>query len=112
VICAAKAYPKDARELAKMRSFREGLGWPENTDSLPVGVALCLVHLAGCVETDRLEKLEVIGVKPAAKDLLFGNYERGRWAWALKDVRAFTPFPVRGALGLWKWPEHLEVPHV
>ena len=32
----------------------------------------------------------------------FGNYDSGRWAWILEDVRrVFLPLPCKGALHLW-----------
>jgi hypothetical protein len=111
VICAAKGYPPDARDLSLLRSFREGLEPQFDPYALPVGVALCVVRLLACVETERLEKLQLVGVKPAAKELLYGNYEPGRWAWAMDNVRMFLqPIPVRGSLGLWNWPDDLENP--
>lgn len=40
-----------------------------------------------------------------ARELPFGWYDVGRWAWILVDVRRLPePLPARGALGLWDWP--------
>ena len=34
----------------------------------------------------------------------FGNYQSGRYAWVLDNVRILAaPVPARGALGLWEW---------
>ena len=36
-----------------------------------------------------------------------GNYEPGRYAWLLSDVRPVDPIGVRGAQGLWDVPDEL-----
>lgn len=42
----------------------------------------------------------------SATELRFGNFEPGRYAWILSDVRKLdTPIPATGALGLWEWQE-------
>ncbi|HEU5431540.1 MAG TPA: hypothetical protein VFU81_07755 [Thermomicrobiales bacterium] len=39
-------------------------------------------------------------------ELAFGNFERHRWAWVLRDVVALPePAPARGALGIWQWTQ-------
>ena len=41
---------------------------------------------------------------PSEPELLFGDYEPGRYAWMLEDVRQFAEgVPAKGALGLWEW---------
>lgn len=40
------------------------------------------------------------------KELAFGNYEMGRWAWVFADLCMFKkPIPCRGMPGLWPVPE-------
>lgn len=37
------------------------------------------------------------------KERAFGDYEAGRYAWLLADIKPITLAPARGALGLWEW---------
>jgi hypothetical protein len=40
------------------------------------------------------------------KELPFGHYAEGRYAWILADVvRLPEPIPAKGALGLWEWDD-------
>jgi len=74
---------------------------------LPFGKAVCIVDLTACVSTD--EKNRIWGNDLVASDLPFGDFGPARFAWRLKNVRTFTPFPVRGRLGLFdiEVPDHL-----
>ena len=37
-------------------------------------------------------------------EYLFGNYEPGRFAWDLQDIKRLPePIPVKGMQGLWEW---------
>lgn len=38
----------------------------------------------------------------------FGNYEEGRYAWKLSNVKAIDPVPAKGQLSLWNWDEGSE----
>lgn len=43
------------------------------------------------------------------RELAFGDFTVGRYAWLLDDVRPLEkPFPARGALGLWDAPTGLK----
>lgn len=104
VIHAAKGFPRDCRELCGDEPFRTALrGAP--WDHLPLSVGLCVVRLVGCVKTTEMEKAEfILGHKPSVKELDFGNYDEGRYAWLLEYVRPLHDHvPVKGSLGLWNW---------
>jgi hypothetical protein len=106
IVCASKRYPKWAQDLWFEPPFFDALhSHFGNPRELPVGAALCLVNLAGCVKTTELHKLDAISFKRNAAELAFGDFSEGRYAWALEHVRSFAkPIPVKGALGLWEWP--------
>jgi hypothetical protein len=104
VIHAAKGFPKWAKEACDEEPFRSALGqWTAKT--LPLSEGLCVVRLIGCYRTDEMHKLAFqMGYKPNARELAFGDYSEGRYAWLTEYVRAL-PYtgPRRGALGLWEW---------
>jgi hypothetical protein len=107
VIHAAKGFPKWAQETCEEDSFRAGL-LGLTAKELPVGVGLCIVRLIGCFPTTEsgLNKLGfAMGCKPQARELEFGDYSDGRFAWLMEYVRRLDrQDPVKGALGLWEWP--------
>ena len=46
----------------------------------------------------------------AEHEAAFGDYEPGRFAWLLADVRPIRrPIATKGALGLWEWPAEVTV---
>jgi activating signal cointegrator 1 len=106
VIHAAKSFPLHYRILCSRPEFRMALRGA-GVDDLPLGVGLCVVRLLGCVKTTELHKVELLlGRRPAAKELLFGDYSPGRYAWVTELVRPLAhPVAVRGSLGLWEWPQ-------
>ena len=83
-------------------------------ERLPLGAIVATAELVDCVPTRLLVECKGLGRFtqagiPAAWELTeqeraFGNYEDGRFAWLLDDVRPLaTPIPARGAQGLWRW---------
>lgn len=66
---------------------------------LPYGKALCVVDLRGCYHTESMDG------RISVTERAFGNYEPGRFAWKLADVRRFSfPFAMRGMQGLFESP--------
>jgi hypothetical protein len=107
VIHAAKGFPGWAKETCDEELFRTALGGL-TAATVPLGVGLCVVRLLGCFPTNEggLRKLGfVMGGKPDAREIQFGDYTEGRYAWLLEYVRPLHQTqPVRGALGMWDWP--------
>jgi hypothetical protein len=60
-------------------------------DIPPAGCALALVRLVGCWPMRGCDE----------EGACCGWYE-GAWAWRLADIRRLKPFPVRGALGIYR----------
>lgn len=104
VIHAAKGFPKWARALCDLEPFCTSLGY-RSASSLPLSQGLCVVRLVGCYRTDELHKLAFeLGRKPDAKEIAFGDYSEGRYAWLTEYLRPLLPGEsVKGALGLWDW---------
>lgn len=117
-IHAAKCYPAAARVWGDTPSFRAALidGMTRahlpyrhevTTDDLPTGVIVATCRLVGCFRITRslsyrLETGE--GIELTERELVFGDYEPGRYGWLLADAKALPePIPARGRLGLWDW---------
>jgi activating signal cointegrator 1 len=66
--------------------------------NLPYGAIVAIVRLVSIEETDRVR--DVL----CERELLFGNYEEGRYAWHLALVKRFdVPIPAKGNRLLWNW---------
>ena len=70
-IHAAKGFPAWARDLANCQRVRQLVGI---SYVYPVGCVVATCRLADCVPVESLLAL-------SAQEEMFGNYERGRFAW-------------------------------
>lgn len=103
------------------RSALSGSGF-ERLNSLPRGCIIARGELIDCIPTHfitqqvaahyryRVEwqgkEFDFVKVDEAEREIAFGDYTPGRYAWLLADVRMLPePISVRGALGLWDWSE-------
>jgi hypothetical protein len=104
IIHAAKGFPKWARETCSEQAFSDALGGAKAED-LPVGRAVCRVSLLACIPTSHLSKAEfVLGHKPRLRELEFGDFGDGRYAWIMQLAERLESAPVSGSLGIWEWP--------
>lgn len=99
VIHAAKR-PIDMEDWPDFRLFQGVLVdhgcWLNNR--LPYGAVLGVAHVKGCWP------VEQVRTQLSAKELAFGNYSDGRFAWWLTDIRPFAqPILYRGAQGLFEY---------
>ena len=102
-IHAAKGFPRYAQEFFEDQ-LQEGLLEPDS--DLPRGAIIAVVELTAC--------LRVEDVYPTIErvERMYGNYEHGRYAFRLENVRVLTePIFCRGALSFWpvEWNEAKEV---
>ena len=74
--------------------------WSHGKPIVPyLGTIVAIVTLADCIEMTP----EFIAAVPEA-ERFFGDYQPGRYAWMLTDVRLqISPIPAIGHQGLWKW---------
>jgi activating signal cointegrator 1 len=102
VIHAAKGFPVWAKELCTDDVFLEALGdltWK----TVPLSRGLCIVRL---VDVQRTEDVRACYPDRFPHEEPFGDYSEGRFAWVTEYVKHLDdPREVRGALGLWEWPE-------
>lgn len=65
---------------------------------LPFGCVVCTCRLVG------VKRVENIRRELSPIELALGNYDAGRFAWELADVKRLeTPVPARGSQGFWTW---------
>lgn len=93
----------------------------------PLGVIVATATLADCVEMVDRRTIGTIApfgddslsINPATNVLMYrpkvghmvnvtdqlpyGDFQPGRWAWMLADVRPCNPLPAKGKQGLWTW---------
>lgn len=110
---AARRVPRDF-DPALAQAVSEALGdldWPH---VLPFGAVVCSAVLAGAYRIGGRRtagRADVDAAVPGSAPLAaiaidsFGDYSRGRWAWALASVERIDPaVPAKGRQGWWRWP--------
>ena len=89
---------------------------------VPLGAVIATAELIGCwridslgrgaLTTDYFARLSMcncggdrsITTRVSGYELLFGDFEEGRYAWELANVQMLPePMPCRGRQGLWDW---------
>jgi activating signal cointegrator 1 len=87
-------FANELADVLKVRTDRVG----ERMGQLPRGVVLCIVRLVDIKTAD-----EAAGYL-CERELFFGNYEPGRYAWFFEMVEKFSvPIPAKGNRLLWNW---------
>jgi hypothetical protein len=81
--------------------------WDSMPDSLPYGIVIAIADLIDCIE---INESHIYYLKLHLKDgvgneYAFGDYEIGRYAWILDNVRKIDPVPAKGMQRLWEWEE-------
>lgn len=103
---AAKLPAKFLGASARTESFRNELAdvlmcrrdsIDAKVRTLPYGSILCIVKLVSIEETEHVREIL------CQRELIFGNYEDGRYAWFTEMIEIFKPIPVKGNRMLWNW---------
>jgi activating signal cointegrator 1 len=92
-IHAAKGFPRWAKDCAAMPTFKGSLG----SRKLSPGNILCVVRFIGHRFTQDVRN------QLTEKELSFGDYNEGRFAWFIEYVVEYDPTPAIGHLGFWDW---------
>jgi hypothetical protein len=88
----------DVLNCRRDRDDRHGIHLDSAIRALPRGVVLCIVKLVAIEETAAVRD------SLSQRELIFGNYEDGRYAWFLEMVEVFeAPMPAKGNRMLWNW---------
>ncbi|MEG6584905.1 ASCH domain-containing protein [Dendrosporobacter sp. 1207_IL3150] len=101
-IHAAKKFPKEEIELCWEEPFKTSLSKSGlKVEDLPRGAIIAIANLTDCLKVNE----EFIKNLAGTTELEFGDYEIGKYAWVLTDVRPIKPIAVSGKQGLWNWNE-------
>lgn len=88
--------------LIKKNKINDEIKMYYNEEDLKMGYIICKCNLVDCIYMsesfiNNLKKDNYI-------EYLCGNYEIGRYAWILKDVKILKyPIKVKGKLGIWNY---------
>jgi len=79
-------------------------------NQLPTGAIIAIANLVDChkVITDDygIKAHMHSGLKISGNEYDFGNYDEGRYAWELDNVKVLDkPILTKGQLSLWEWKE-------
>lgn len=89
----------DVLNVRRDRDDRLGSHVDDEVKKLPRGSVLCIVRLVH-TEPTTAEMREYF----SRRELIFGNYEDGRYAWHLELIEVLEqPIPAKGNRRLWEW---------
>lgn len=93
-IHAAKGFPAWAKECCEEEFYKPAL----DGLALPLGMVVATCRLVN------VHHVEDVRCQLSKREIAFGNYDDGRFAWELSGVRMLAiPLPAKGSLGLWSW---------
>jgi hypothetical protein len=108
LIYAAKRFSKAEKDVCREEPFRSALadvidGDSSNPlfDAFPLGAIVGMVRLISCraIGPNLLSELD-------DRELGFGEYRLGRWAWKLQNPAEFKkPIATKGSHGMWDFPD-------
>ena len=79
--------------LIKNNKINDEIKMYYNEEDLKMGYIICKCNLVDCIY-----------MSESYIEYLCGNYEIGRYAWILKDVKVLKyPIKVKGKLGIWNY---------
>ena len=116
-IHAAKTMPRHAVEFLRSPKVVSSLAF--HCDVLPLndrgeilfnlGSVLCIRELIDCLPTEEMARIMKQMMLPelAEREMFFGDYSPGRWAWVFSDKIEIISLPVfvKGSLSLWNWEQ-------
>lgn len=101
-IHAAKIFPKEELELCYIEPFKSSLsniGIANPLTELTRGAVIGIAELIDCIKITETFIQSLQGTK----EYSFGDFEVGKYAWVLADVRQIKPVPAAGRQRLWNW---------
>lgn len=81
-----------------------------NINEIPVGMIIAKCNLVDCIRVksskSNIAYTDVPRVIVEGKELIFGDYSPGRYAWVLDKIEPLRkPVPAKGQLSLWEYKE-------
>ena len=103
-IHASKGFPADCQDLCDQEPFAGVIRAAYLcARTLPRGAVLCVVRVLDCRNTYDVAR-ELQRQSGGERELEFGDFSHGRFAWKLELVETFPePIYAKGAQGLWEW---------
>lgn len=112
-IHAAKLWTRELNDLCGREPFRSALEaagfapetWQRRGDTA-ANWGLPLGKIVGVCNLRKVEPVDLVRATLSARELAFGNYASGRFAWMTDDPRPLDiPMPWRGRLGPFDVPD-------
>jgi hypothetical protein len=108
-IHAGKEVDLEACELPLIKEALKKHGYT-SPDQLPTSAILTICNLFDCVQMKERPgytyPVILPGYKLSSKEIQFGYYAPGRYAWVLANNRPMkVPVPAKGKQRLWEWKE-------
>lgn len=73
-------------------------------EQLTFGAVIATCQLVDCLPTNKLRDVLKAGREQWQIEMLFGNFQPGRFAWFTQDlIPVDPPIPARGYQHLWNW---------
>lgn len=100
-IHAAAKSPQAELELCEIEPFKSVLhrAGIVSANELPFGAIIAVATMAECIYINE----EFIHTIMGTTECEFGDFEIGRYAWRLENVRRIMPIPAKGRQRLWNW---------
>lgn len=104
LIHAGKKIDKQALKDPVFRKSLEKI----NVNEIPIGMIVAKCELVDCIKVKAVKEniayTEVPRVLVEGKELIFGDYSSGRYAWILDNIELLRePVPAKGQLSLWEF---------
>ncbi|MCL2636940.1 MAG: ASCH domain-containing protein [Oscillospiraceae bacterium] len=113
---AKKPFTRGLFSDTELYRFVDSLGLPDiySFDELPYSVIVAtaeLVEIHKILVDPKTHRIGLIssngyqgGISLCSKEIVFGDYSYGRYAWELDNVKIFNePIPASGKQRLWEW---------
>lgn len=107
-IHSSKSFSKFEKDICKRRPYRDCLKKHGLSElDLPLGAIIAVCELVEIIPTEKFIRSDWPHLI-FANELIFGNFEKGRYAWLIKDVRILEkPIEFTGRLGLWDLDDNI-----
>lgn len=77
---------------------------PYTLEELPLGAVVATAELVGCHKiTEEPHRGVPTSPKYLEKEIMFGDWTPGRYAWEFSNMELIVPVPAKGKQGLWEW---------
>lgn len=106
-IHAGKSIDKEACEYPPIKQALQKHGILD-FKNLPTGCVIATTEIIAChkIPSDETPEGIEFGKKLVGKEVYFGDFDTGRFAWELANLQVLSePVPAKGQLSLWNWDE-------